>query len=614
MTTMLPTPQAFLDDAGLPVSGGKVYTYDSGTTNPRTSYSDLAGLTANANPITLDAAGRANIFGTGFYTLKVYRADGITLVRTFDGVGIGNIDVTNSTDPTQGSGGIPFNASLAYGAGSIGRWLKDLANSVGSTLIGFIQAGVGAVTRTLQDKLRESVDVTDFLPAGYVKDGSVDYSTQIQAAINALFNAGGGTLNFPAFTLSHGSTPLVFKNFITYKGKNRKLSKLNYTGTSDQVVIQNTLNGSTDASINIEDLWFHASSLAAYNGNVFDTGSSLLGIRRCMFDTNQVGLILDQTELGSFDFNYFAGQTGAAAGVWLVNGADKNAGSLTGFTNQLTFKNNQFNGSGAWIGVVDDGGNDHTYITNNFNTGTSLIRFAACAGFQVYGGEYESWTGSGMIAAATKWKGATAFFSSGISFKGGFYYVPGTNAAIDMQVASTPNLSVEDICFNTGGNPFSGMSNVAEIFAKGNTQGGAGSGVTAINNYFSSQSFTPTWTGATTNPSLGNGTLIGNWSRHGRRVEAVINLTTGTTTTYGSGNWAFSLPTGDAGIGDVFSVSMTCAGGLYVGVGKVASSKAGTIFTASSTSNAVQSTTPATWVSGNSLQATVCYLTNTSIG
>ena len=55
-------------------------------------------------------------------------------------------------------------------------------------------------------------------------------------------------------------------------------------------------------------------------------------------------------------------------------------------------------------------------------------------------------------------------------------------------------------------------------------------------------SYTPTWTGSTTNPVLGNGTMVGRYMKFGRTVVCHINMTTGSTTTYGSGNYNWSLP------------------------------------------------------------------------
>ena len=52
----------------------------------------------------------------------------------------------------------------------------------------FIPSGTGAIATTVQNKLRESVSVEDFLPSGYVTDGSVDYSAQFQLALNSVGN------------------------------------------------------------------------------------------------------------------------------------------------------------------------------------------------------------------------------------------------------------------------------------------------------------------------------------------------------------------------------------------------------------------------------------------
>ncbi|MEU9793838.1 hypothetical protein AB0E27_24955 [Streptomyces sparsogenes] len=61
--------------------------------------------------------------------------------------------------------------------------------------------------------------------------------------------------------------------------------------------------------------------------------------------------------------------------------------------------------------------------------------------------------------------------------------------------------------------------------------------------------YTPTWTASTTNPVLGNGTLIGRYLKVGRTVTCHINLITGSTTTYGSGIYSFSLPFTSANAG-----------------------------------------------------------------
>jgi hypothetical protein len=48
----------FFSDNGIPLAGGLIYTYLAGTTTPAATYTSSTGLTANSNPIVLNAAGR----------------------------------------------------------------------------------------------------------------------------------------------------------------------------------------------------------------------------------------------------------------------------------------------------------------------------------------------------------------------------------------------------------------------------------------------------------------------------------------------------------------------------------------------------------------------------
>ena len=60
-----PVPQ-YLDSSGLPLAGGLMYYYDSGTTTLKNTYSDSAESIANTNPVVLDAAGRLpSVFYSG---------------------------------------------------------------------------------------------------------------------------------------------------------------------------------------------------------------------------------------------------------------------------------------------------------------------------------------------------------------------------------------------------------------------------------------------------------------------------------------------------------------------------------------------------------------------
>jgi hypothetical protein len=50
----------FFDANGVPLSGGKLYTYAAGTTTPQTTYTSASGSVSNANPIILNSEGRVS--------------------------------------------------------------------------------------------------------------------------------------------------------------------------------------------------------------------------------------------------------------------------------------------------------------------------------------------------------------------------------------------------------------------------------------------------------------------------------------------------------------------------------------------------------------------------
>lgn len=71
-----------------------------------------------------------------------------------------------------------------------------------------------------------------------------------------------------------------------------------------------------------------------------------------------------------------------------------------------------------------------------------------------------------------------------------------------------------------------------------------------FNSFFAAwTSYTPTWTTTGTAPGLGNATLVGRYMKVGRTVTVHVNLTTGSTTTYGSGAYNFALPAASANAG-----------------------------------------------------------------
>ncbi len=181
MTTMLISPLPkfqFFNNNGVPAAGGKLFSYAAGAgTNKQATYTDSTGGTPNANPIILDANGRCDCWLDPALIYKFVLAP------------------STDTDPPSN----PF-WTVDQVEGSLVS--LGLSASSGSSLIGFIQAGTGAMLRTAQAKMRDSFNVKDF---GALGDGATDDQAAIAACIAAA-QAAGKAVFVPAGNYHHSST------------------------------------------------------------------------------------------------------------------------------------------------------------------------------------------------------------------------------------------------------------------------------------------------------------------------------------------------------------------------------------------------------------------------
>jgi len=77
----------YFDASGDPLSGGKIYFFESGTTTPKTTYADINNSIPNTHPVILDAAGRQpNIFFDGVAKATLTNSSDVAIV-TRDPVG-----------------------------------------------------------------------------------------------------------------------------------------------------------------------------------------------------------------------------------------------------------------------------------------------------------------------------------------------------------------------------------------------------------------------------------------------------------------------------------------------------------------------------------------------
>ncbi len=80
VASLLPNAeQVFLDENGDPLAGGFVYFYIPNTSTPANTWQDSSMLTLNTNPVVLDAAGRAIIYGNQQYRQLVTDSLGNTI-------------------------------------------------------------------------------------------------------------------------------------------------------------------------------------------------------------------------------------------------------------------------------------------------------------------------------------------------------------------------------------------------------------------------------------------------------------------------------------------------------------------------------------------------------
>ena len=132
----------FFDNNGVPLTGGKLYTYAAGTTTPLASYTTSAGTTAHTNPIILDSAGRVPggevWLSAARYKFALYTSVNV-LIATYDNIaGIGVLLPLNFTGTgSQTAFAVSGNVLSAY---INGVYQNENTYSVSGSTLTFTQA------------------------------------------------------------------------------------------------------------------------------------------------------------------------------------------------------------------------------------------------------------------------------------------------------------------------------------------------------------------------------------------------------------------------------------------------------------------------------------------
>ncbi len=123
-------------------------------------------------------------------------------------------------------------------------------------------------------------------------------------------------------------------------------------------------------------------------------------------------------------------------------------------------------------------------------------------------------------------------------------------------------------------------------------------------------SYTVSWTASTTNPTLGNGTLIGRYTVRNSLCRVQIELTFGSTTAAGSGTYNFSLPiTHSTGWGKSLGTVYILDSGTtnYTGVAIVDAGASIINIAINSVASYVNATNPIAWASGDKITIVIEY-------
>lgn len=550
------------DSNGLPLAGGKVFTYLAGTLTPQATYTNQGGGTPNTNPVILDASGRASIWLDPSLTYRIIVKNSIDVVAPD-----GDVDNIRSADYLTGS--------LAAGAGS--------------SLVGFLQSGTGAAARTVQAKLRDIVSVKDF---GAVGDGTTDDTTAINAAITA-----ARLVYMPPGTYKTTAAITIPDNTCLF-GAGKGVTILKPVGAYTAAVLA---QGTSFAS------WGQGRSLRSMSidGSGGFTGIGLscvnLGLR-CYFGDLYILNVTGKGlyTQGCFDHTYERIESRANSGLGIHNfekqtvpdGVYEESSKLI-FNDCWAIANNS-----AGIQWQVDGGDTFTFNDCKPSEGTIGMEFAKnCFGHRIRNLMFDQIPGAGVgngIAIRTNASFVQTLSIDGVQTYQGQYSV---------QVVHGREIHVA--------NAFGAVTQVrSESTAEGNVyprEGISYSDARATPLTYPADdvaTWTPTLNGA--GSALGNGTMTATRTVQGHRVNVDIKLTLGSTSVIGAG-FGFTLPIAAAAdanlIGTCYDLSATTfyATQTYATGGNI-SMPVGAAFTGG--------TTPFTWATGDVIRVTGSYPIN----
>lgn len=421
----------------------------------------------------------------------------------------------------------------------------------------FTQSGAGAVSRTALAKMRDIVNVRDF---GATGNGSTDDTAAILAAVTA---AAGKTLIIPDPTVAYKMTAgLTIPAGTKIHGNNKRTTRILKAFTGDLFTLSE--------NVTLSDLWLDGNGVNGFTGRGLlltstDGHQEVMNCRVVDFKGFCVDYLTltagSQSAFINCELSQYSAPTGSASNVAvnMLAGAQLSAVPRT-------FIGIQTNGTPAF----NFGGCNNVFVSNSF-----------------LGDLYYTNNSRGVLITGCRIANQASLVVDGHN-----------NTIIGCDIAPRITIAAGSSADNISimGNSY----NILPIIDS------SGNGRNTFSTYRSS--YTPILTSGGTPPVLGNGTLNGIFSRNGSTVTYAIELTTGSTTTLGTGGLNFSIPVATmaeinqlAGEATMFNGTTFYSGVAVLGAGD------NKVQLLRDTTSSVTFNSPSTWPTGSVFRVSGTY-------
>ena len=590
--------EAITDEVtGLAVSGAEVFVYDDDN-NLATLYA-ADGTTEVDNPLATNADGEFSFYsptteltavvyyggrlrrrlrllvGGGYSLLAAGSAQASlagsgALAAANTGAGLAGTAIGETFWLNNGDGtGATYRHDVGPVATEISKFIIDPTDTGAAGLIGFIQSGDDAVSRTMEAKARDVVSVMDF---GAVGDGSISDGAAINLALAA--NAGG--------------TVVIPRPPVRYK-------------IETQIVIPDD----TDLII----VGWGIELRRAFNGDMVSlgkratiSGGVLNGVKA---STTGAGVVIASGENVP---------TPTSQGLQLVDDMMfvdfpdypvKYTTANRGWMSEVRgcgFQGTASDAAVKWPDEATSGGNRTVTLCYS---DVAIVNTGGCdngiISFNTTGGSATTNQGVVFPSGTTNRAKKVIVIGNRFAIAGGSINIRGLDHIF------SGNIVAGDVVFQSNGSS-DGASGVTWDDSNSYTGTLTDSSGTANKITFNTPvNFTPTITPASGSFSVGNADVRGEYTRENNHITANYFITMGSTTTYGTGAWTVSIPVNRYGsgttdfIGSAMAQNQACVARTLFAV----STDGLQVLT--SGGSAVGASTPSAWGNGNVLMISIRY-------